>query len=227
MTPVWMKAFQAILDIYLGISPNDFSFKNIKYTPKSYFKSLNLNPDDYIEITSYTHHPYYKKCRLEVPDNWSYDRNYYNVPINELVEIVKNSLENGYTFVWDADVSEKFFSKDRIDVALVPDKDWELMTRKERKAKIKKPVLEKSITQEMREDTFNNWSTTDDHLMHIIGTASDQNGKLYFIMKNSWGTDHEYKGYYYISIPYFRLKTICIGINKNSLSNDMKKKLGI
>jgi len=227
LTPVWMKAFAAILNVYLGTPPEKFSYKGKEYTPKEFSESVKLDPDEYIEITSYTHHPFYKKCRLEIPDNWTYNEDYYNVPIDELFEIVKNSIDKGYTFVWDADVSEKFFSKDRMDVSLVPEKEWDLMTKKEQKSKVKKPIKEKIITQEMRQESFDNWTTTDDHLMHIVGTASDQNGKLYFIMKNSWGTDRKYKGYFYVSVPYFKLKTICVTVNKHSLSDEMKKKLGI
>lgn len=227
LSPVWMKAFASILNVYLGTPPEKFIFKDKEYTPMEFFESTEINPDDYIEITSYTHHPFYKKCRLELPDNWSYNENYYNVPIEDLFNIVNNSISNGYTFIWDADVSEKFFSKDRIDVSLIPEKGWNLMTREEQKSKIKKPVKEKVITQKMRQESFENWTTTDDHLMHITGTASDQNGKKYFIMKNSWGTDHKYKGYFYISIPYFKLKTICIIVNKNSIPGPIKQKMGI
>ena len=188
---------------------------------------MPLNPDDYIEIASYSHHPFYKKFRLEITDNWSYDRNYYNVPIDELLEIATNTINSGYTYGWDADVSDKFFSKDKMDVALVPEKDWERWTKKEQKDKITKPVKEKNVTQEMRQISFNNWNTTDDHLMHIVGTAVDQNNNKYFLMKNSWGTDREYKGYFYISEAYFKLHTICIIVNKNALPGEMKNKLGI
>ncbi|MEN8155142.1 MAG: C1 family peptidase [Acidobacteriota bacterium] len=227
LTPVWMDAFQAILDIYLGKDPGEFVYEEKTCTPESFNKSLPIDPDDYIEITSYSHHPYYKKFRLEIPDNWSYDRNYYNVPMEELLDIALNSLENGYTFGWDADVSDKFFAKDRMDVALVPEKDWERWTKKEQKEKIKKPVKEKVITPEMRQDAFENWDSTDDHLMHIMGTAVDQNNNNYFLMKNSWGTDRKYKGFHYISEAYFKLRTICLMINKNSLTDEMKNKLGI
>ncbi|MCK4889282.1 MAG: aminopeptidase [Candidatus Aminicenantes bacterium] len=227
LTPVWMDAFQAILDIYLGKHPGEFKYKEKTYTPETFFKSLQINMDDYIEITSYSHHPFYKKFRLEIPDNWSYDRNYYNVPMNELLDIASDALKNGYTFGWDADMSDKFFSKDKMDVALVPEKEWEKWTKKEQKEKILKPVKEKNVTQEMRQESFNNWTTTDDHLMHIIGTAIDQNNKKFFLMKNSWGTDRKYKGFHYISEEYFKLRTICLLVNKNSLTDEMKNKLGI
>ncbi len=227
LTPVWMDALQAILDIYLGKTPEKFKYKEKTYSPETFLKSLPIDPDNYIEITSYSHHPFYKKFRLEVPDNWSYNENYYNVPMDELLDIASNTLKNGFTFGWDADMSDRFFSKDKIDVALVPAKEWEKMTKAEQKAKILKPVKEKVVTQEMRQDSFNNWTTTDDHLMHIIGTAVDQNNKRFFLMKNSWGTDRKYKGYHYISEEYFKLRTICIMLNKNSLTKEMKDKLGI
>ncbi len=227
LTPVWMDAFQAILDIYLGKHPGEFTYKEKTYTPETFFKSLRINIDDYIEITSYTHHPFYEKFRLEIPDNWSYNRKYYNVPINELLDIASESIKKGYTFGWDADMSDKFFSKDKMDVAIVPEKDWVKWTKKEQKEKILKPLKEKNVNQEMRQEAFDNWSTTDDHLMHIIGTATDQNNKKYFLMKNSWGTDRKYKGFHYISEEYFKLKTICLMVNKNSLTDKMKNKLGI
>ncbi len=227
LTPVWMDAFQAILDIYLGKHPREFVYKEKTYTPETFFKSLHINMDNYIEITSYSHHQFYKKIRLEIPDNWSYDRNYYNVPMNELLDIASDAIKSGYTFGWDADMSDKFFSKDKMDVALVPEKNWEKWTKKEQKDKILKPVKEKIVTQEMRQESFNNWTTTDDHLMHITGTAIDQNNKRFFLMKNSWGTDRKYKGFHYISEEYFKLRTICLLVNKNSLTDEMRNKLGI
>lgn len=227
LTPVWMDAFQAILDVYLGKHPEEFLYKEKKYSPKDFFKSLGINLDDYIEITSYSHHPFYKKIRLELPDNWSYNRDYYNVPMKDMLDIAANAISNGYTFGWNADVSDRFFSKDKMDVALVPEKDWDKMTKKEQKAKILKPIKEKIITQELRQESFNNWTTTDDHLMHITGTAVDQDNKKFFLMKDSGGTDKKYKGYRYISEVYFNLRTICIMVNKNSLTDEMKDKLGI
>ncbi len=227
LTPVWMDAFQAILDIYLGKHPGEFDYKGKKFTPESLLKSMPLDPDDYIEITSYSHHPFYEKFRLEIPDNWSYNRNYYNVPIDELLEIASNAISSGYTYGWDADVSDTFFSKDKMDVALVPEKDWDKWTKKEQKDKISKPVTEKNVTQEMRQISFENWNTTDDHLMHIVGSAADQNNNKFFLMKNSWGTDREFKGFHYISEAYFKLHTICIIVNKNALTDEMKNKLGI
>jgi len=227
LSNVWLNAFNSILDVYFGKIPESFEYNGKKYTPMSYFKELGLNLDDYIELTSYTHHPFYKKMRLEVPDNWSFNSNYYNVPMNVLYDITYNAILKGYTICWDADVSERFFSKDGMSVALVPEKDWDDMSKKERMKKITKPIKEKTITQEMRQKTFENWSTTDDHLMHIVGIAKDQNNHKYFIIKNSWGTDNKYKGYYYVSESYFKLKTIAIMINKNSLNPDIREKIGI
>ena len=228
ISPVWAKAFNSILDVYFGKLPKEFIYKGKTYTPKSFFKDeVGLNLDDYVEITSYTHHPFYTKIRLEVPDNWSYNSNYYNVPMNDLYNIAYNAIMNGYTVDWDADVSEKYFSKDRMGIALIPAKDWEDLPRKERNKKIEKPLKEKTITQEMRQKTFEEWTTTDDHLMHIIGIAKDQNNNRYFIIKNSWGKDTKYKGYYYISEAYFKLKTIAIMVNKNAIGKELRDKMGI
>jgi bleomycin hydrolase len=228
ISPVWLKAFNSILDVYFGKLPDSFQHKGKSYTPKTFFEQeVGLNLDDYIEITSYTHHPFYTKIRLEIPDNWSYNSDYYNIPMKELYDTAYNAIMKGYTVCWDADISEKYFSKDRMGIALIPNKDWEDLPRKERMKKIEKPLKEKTITQEMRQKTFEEWKTTDDHLMHIIGIAKDQNNNRYFIIKNSWGKDNKYKGYYYISEAYFKLKTIAIMINKNSLDTRLKDKLGI
>lgn len=237
LTPKWMEAFEAVLDVYLGKSPDSFTYKGQTYTPRSFVKDyLQLNLDDYIEITSYTHYPFDKKCRLEVPDNWSFNSDYYNVPIDDLEKIVDDSINEGYSVAWDADVSDRGFSPkdkeslkvyDRPDYAIVPLKDWEDQTKAESKEKFSKPVKEKEITQEIRQKSFENFTTTDDHLMHIVGIAEDQTGSKFYLVKNSWGTDRRYKGYNYVSRSYFRLHTICIMINKNALPSELKTKMGI
>ena len=237
LTPKWMEAFEAVLDVYLGKSPDSFTYKGQTYTPQSFFKEyLRLNLDDYIEITSFTHHPFGKKCRLELPDNWSFSSDYYNVPIDDLEKIVDESINQGFTIGWDADVSDQGFSLkdkedlkvyDRPDYAIVPLKDWEDLTKAESKQKFTEPVKEKEITQEMRQKTFDNFTTTDDHLMHIVGTAEDQTGTKFYLVKNSWGSDRRYKGYNYISRSYFRLHTICIIVNKNALPSEIKTKMGM
>ena len=234
VTPRWLEAYEAVLDVYLGKVPKTFTYKGKTYTPKSFAREyLPLNLDDYIELTSYTHHPFYKKCRLELPDNWTYNDNYYNVPIDDLEKITDHALKNGHSLAWDGDVSEKDFSKGRSDTdygtgyAIVPGKDWAAMTKAERKEKITQPVKEKAVTQAMRQKTFENFATTDDHLMHIVGIAHDQTGSKFYLTKNSGGTDRPYEGYIYLSRAYFRLKGIAIMIHKDALPDDIKEKLGM
>jgi bleomycin hydrolase len=240
LSPVWQKGYNGILDAYLGEVPEKFTYKGTEYTPQSFAAMMGLNPDDYIEIASYTHHPFYSKFILEVPDNWLMDE-VYNVPLEEMMLILDNSLDNGYTVVWGSDVSEKGFSW-KNGVAIVPDKTapelagleqsrWEKMTDKEKEEllyKFKGPVPEKKITPEMRQEEFDNYQTTDDHGMHIIGKAKDQEGNIYYIVKNSWGTaDHKYNGYFYASKPFVELKTMDIMVHKEAIPKDLRKKLGL
>jgi len=240
ITPVWRQGFDGLIDAYLGKVPEKFTYKGKEYTPKSFAGMMNLNPDDYIELTSYTHHPFYSKFVIEIEDNWLMETD-YNVPMDDLIRVLDNSINNGYTVVWGADVSEKGFSW-KNGVAVVPDKNapevaglekakWEKMTDMDKEkllAKCDKPMPEKTITQEMRQKEFDNYQTTDDHGMHIIGIAKDQNGTKYYIVKNSWGTDGSpYKGYFYASESYVKLKTMDIMINKAALPKDLKTKLGL
>ena len=228
ITPVWMDAYKAILDAYIGSPPEEFEYKGKQCTPKSFFKEyVGLNLDDYIEITSYSHHPFYRKCRLEIPDNWTFSSDYYNVPIDDLERIADHALQNGYSVAWDGDWSEKYFN-DRIEgVAIIPMNDWEYQTKAEREEEITEPVKEGDVNQQYRQTTFDNFTTTDDHLMHIVGLASDQKGTKFYLTKDSFGTDNKYKGYLYLSRSYFRLKTLFIMVNKHALPPDIKKKLGL
>ena len=234
VTPRWFDAYAAVLDVYLGQRPQSFVYNNTTYTPKSFADDyLKLNYEDYIELTSYDIYPYYQKCRLEIPDNWTYNTNYYNIPIDDLEKVVDHALKNGYSFVWDGDVSEKDYSSGRSDTsqgtgyAIVPEKDWEDKSKTERNEAITGPVQEKEISQEMRTKTFDNFSTTDDHLMHIVGLARDQKGSKFYLTKNSGGTDQPYGGYVYLSRSFFRLKTTAIMIHKNALPLSIKEKLGV
>jgi bleomycin hydrolase len=234
VTPRWLEAYNAVLDVYLGKAPESFQYKGKTYTPKSFVKDyMQLNLDDYIELTSYSHHPYYKQCRLELPDNWTYNDDYYNVPIDDLERIMDHALKNGHSIVWDGDVSEKYFSKGRSStdygngVAVVPEKSYEDQTKAERREKITRPVKEKEISQELRQKTFDNFSTTDDHLMHVVGIARDQENTKYYLTKNSGGPDRAYKGYVYLSRSFFRLKTTAIMVHKNAVPEDIKQKLGL
>jgi bleomycin hydrolase len=228
LTPRWLEAYNAVLDVYLGKPPETFTYKGNTYSPQQFATYyLELNPDDYIELTSYSHHPFYQKCRIELPDNWTYNENYYNVPIDDLEQIVDHVLESGYSLVWDGDVTEKEFSSREKGYAVVPEKDWDDKTRAEQEAEITAPVKEREISQEMRQKTFDNFTTTDDHLMHIVGIARDQVGTKFYLTKNSGGTDRKYEGYVYMSRSYFRLKTTALMINKHSLTPEMKTKLGL
>ena len=232
VTPRWLEAYEAVLDAYLGMVPQSFVYKGATYTPKSFADDyLQFKYDDYVELTSYDLYPFYQKCRLEIPDNWTYDSNYYNVPVDALENIVDYALTSGHSVVWDGDVSEKDFSGGRSDTehgsgyAIVPEKAWEDKTKAERREKIAGPVQEREISQEMRTKTFDNFSTTDDHLMHIVGLARDQKGAKFYLTKNSGGIDQAYGGYVYLSRSFFRLKTTAIMINKNALPAEIREKL--
>jgi len=228
LTPRWLEAYDAALDAYLGKVPVEFDWQGKSHTPKTFLSDiLGLDLADYVELTSYDQHPFYEKCRLEIPDNWTYASEYYNLPIGELQAVVEEALARGYTVVWDGDVSEKDFSTRETGYALVPEKDWEDKTTAEREMKPTAPLKEKEITQELRTQTLHDFSTTDDHLMHIVGLAKDQTGARFYRVKNSGGTDRKYDGYLYMSLPYFRLKTTALMVNKNSLAPELKAKLGI
>ncbi len=238
LSPVWREGLQAIYDTYLGPCPEEFELNGKKYTPKSFVESLGLSAEDYVSITSYTHHPFYERFALEVPDNWRMDQ-MYNVPLEDMMRIIDNALANGYTLAWAADVSEVGFTRKGIGV--VPDDDkgaditgsdmakWVGMSADKKKEELtKKPLPEKTITQQMRQDAFDNWETTDDHGMQIFGTAKDQNGKRYYMVKNSWGSIRsDYKGIWYVSEAFMQYKTNDILVHKNAIPKDIRKKLNI
>ncbi len=238
ISPVWREGLQAIYDTYLGPCPESFEYEGKTYTPQSFVESLGLNPDDYVSITSYTHHPFYTRFALEVPDNWRMDQ-MYNVPMEDMMRIIDNAISNGYTLAWGADVSEIGFTRKGIGV--VPDDDngaditgsdmakWVGMSADKKKEELtKKPLPEKTITQQMRQDAYDNWETTDDHGMQIFGTATDQNGKKYYMIKNSWGTMRsDYKGIWYVSEAFMQYKTNDVLVHKNAIPKDLRKKLGL
>ncbi len=237
LTPVWRNGLAAIYDTYLGKCPENFTYQGKEYTPQSFVQSLGFNPDDYVSLTSYTHHPFYSQFSIEIQDNWRNGLS-YNLPIDEFMAVMDNAVKKGYTFAWGSDVSEQGFSRDGI--AVMPDitKETELsgsdMARwtgltaaGKRQMMTTKPSPEIEITQEMRQVAFDNWETTDDHGMLIYGIAKDQNGKEYFMVKNSWGKSGKYNGIWYASKAFVAYKTMNILVHKDALPKEIAKKLGI
>ena len=240
ITPAWHQGFNGILDAYLGDVPEKFNYNGTEYTPKSFAEYLNLDMSDYVEIGSYSHHPYYEKFILEVPDNWMLDE-IYNIPMDEMMDIIENAIMNGYSVGWGADVSEKGFSW-KNGVAIIPNEDkpeiagmesdkWEELSAKEKKKRLysfDEPVAEKVITQEMRQEEFDNYKTTDDHGMLLTGIAKDQRGEMFYKVKNSWSEKGSpYEGYFFASKQFIALKTIDILIHKDAIPQALKDKMGI
>ncbi len=224
LSSAWRNALAGILDAYLGAPPSEFVHENKTYTPRSFADSLGLNVDDYVELTSYLHHPFYSSFAVEVPDNWS-NNSYYNLPIDEFTTVTKSAIEAGYSVVWDGDITETSF-RHKKGVALMPVKQWENRTSAEKSSIGDQPEEEVKTTQEFRQECFDNYASTDDHLMHIIGLAKDKNGTLYFIAKNSWGEmDNKFDGLLYLSEQYFRAKTVSVMINRNALPKALAAKI--
>jgi bleomycin hydrolase len=226
LTPNWIVAFTAALDAYLGKVPEQFTWKGKTYTPKSFAKEvIGLNASDYVELGSLANQPYYQKTFLPVPDNWSFDQ-VYNVPIDDITAIIDNALKAGYSVGWATDVSEKYFSW-KNGVAYVPEKPFEQMTDAERADLFNGPRPEMTITAEIRQTAFDNYETTDDHGMQIVGISKDQNGREYYVVKNSWGESNDYKGYLYVTRNFVKYKTTAFLVNKNGIQKDIRQKLGI
>ena len=237
LSPAWFKGLNAVFDTYLGEVPETFVYNGVTYTPMSYQASLGLNMDDYISLTSYTHHPFYEPFILEIQDNWRWGES-YNLPIDELMEVMDNAVRNGYTFAWGSDVSEDGFTRNGIavcpDVTKAPDYSGSdmahwlgLSNAGKMQEATTRPMPEIEVTQEMRQEAYDNWETTDDHGMVIYGLAKDQNGKEYFMVKNSWGKSGRYDGIWYASKTFVKYKTMNILVHKNAIPKDIRKKLGI
>lgn len=237
LTPSWKVAFRGIYDAYLGKCPEVFEYEGKKYTPQSFQQYLGLNPDDFVSVTSFTHHPFYSQFAIEIEDNWRHSLS-YNVPLNEFMDIIDNALNNGYTVAWGADVSEDGFTRDGI--AVVPDAalsvqelgsdmaHWLKLPKADtRKQLTSKPLPEREITQLLRQQGFDNYETTDDHGMLIYGIARDQNGKEYYMVKNSWGKAGKYDGIWYVSKAFVRYKTINIVVNKKAIPSDISNRMGL
>jgi len=238
LSPTWFEGYRGVLDAYLGACPDQFTYGGKEYTPQSFTNYLGIKAEDYVSITSFTHHPFYTAFPIEIPDNWRWALS-YNVPMNEMMAIVDAAIDKGYTVAWATDVSESGFN--RQGIAVVPDVDakegpgsdqahWLGLSQREREAmvaELKSPVPEKSVTQEMRQKSFDNYETTDDHGMLIYGTATDQNGTKYYMVKNSWGTENMYKGTWYASVPFVQFKTVSIVVHKDALPKQIKSQLGV
>jgi bleomycin hydrolase len=218
LSPVWKEAYSALLDVYLGEIPDEFIYEGKSYTPKSFAESLGLKKDDYVSLTSYIQNPMYSSFILEIPDNWDNGK-FYNISLDELVSETKTAIMNGYTLVWDADVSNKGFNSKK-GVAIVPEKDssFNFLTT----------ALEMKVTPEIRQENYNNYTVGDDHLMHIVGLSKGIDGKEYFIVKNSWGDERGldgFEGHVLVSEAYFRLNTISVMLHKDGITKSLKSKL--
>ena len=235
----WKVGLQGILDAYLGKCPEEFTYEGKKYTPQTFVKSLGINLDDYVSITSYTHHPFYSAFAVEVQDNWRFPLS-YNLPMDEMMKVIDNAIEKGYTVAWGGDVSEDGFTRQGLAYAIDTKKTeslqgsdmakWLKMTAAKKKNLIDSlgcNVPEITPTQELRQERFDNWELTDDHGMLIYGVAKDQNGKEYYMVKNSWGETGEYKGIWYMTNTFIAANTMDFLVNKNAIPKDIRKKLGI
>lgn len=235
----WKVGFQGILDAYLGKCPENFTYEGKNYTPKSFASSLGLNMDDYVTITSYTHHPFYSQFVVEVQDNWRNPAS-YNLPMDEMMQIIDNAVMNGYTVAWGGDVSEPGFTRDGLAYMIDAKKmqslqgsdmaRWLGLSAAKRRNLIDSlgcNVPEVQPTQEMRQERFDNWELTDDHGMLIYGIAKDQNGKEYYMVKNSWGEAGKYKGTWYMTKTFIAANTMDYMVNKNAIPTNIRKKMGI
>ena len=236
LSTAWINGFDNIVEAYFGEIPATFTVDGVEYTPESYRDFLGINYDDYVNITSFTHHPFYEPFVIEVCDNWRWDTA-YNLPMDEMMEVMYNAIDKGYTIAWGSDVSEKGFTRDGLAVMPVEKKQAAAGSDQERwvgkaadapKEEVKAELPEEMvITQEMRQDGYDRKTTTDDHGMHIYGVAKDQNGTNYFMVKNSWGEAGKYKGVWYASDAFVRYKTLNIVVHKDALPKHIAKKLGI
>ncbi|MCF0198328.1 MAG: aminopeptidase [Bacteroidaceae bacterium] len=239
ITPTWRNGLQGILDAYLGKCPEEFKYEGKTYTPKTFANSLGLDWNDYVTITSYTHHPFYTQFAVEVQDNWRQPGS-WNLPIDEMARVIDNAVRNGYTVAWGGDVSDPGFTRQGLAILYDTEKaaslegsdmaHWLGLSAADKNKKMAEMGVnapEKTPTQEMRQKEFDEWELTDDHGMLIYGIATDQNGREYYMVKNSWGEAGDYKGIWYMSKNFIVAKTMDYMVNKNAIPKDIRKKLGI
>ena len=235
----WKPGLQAILDAYLGKCPENFTYEGKNYTPKSFAASLGLNWSDYVTVTSYTHHPFYTQFAVEVQDNWRFPQS-YNLPMDEMMQIIDNAIMNGYTVAWGGDVSEPGFTRDGLAYMIDSKKmqslkgsdmaRWLGLSASKKRSIIDSlgvNVPEITPTQAQRQERFDNWELTDDHGMLIFGIAKDQNGKEYYMVKNSWGETGAYKGIWYMTKNFIAANTMDYMVNKNAIPQNIRKKIGL
>lgn len=239
LSTAWKRAFNAILDEYFGEMPEKFTYEGKEYTPASFRDALPIKMDDYHDMTSFTHHPFYTDFIIEIPDNWMWGK-VYNLPMEDMMRVIDTAIDNGYTVAWGSDVSEKGFSRTKC-IGIIPEADiesmsgteaekWGKLTEREKQEalyKFDKPGKERTITQEMRQEAFDNFETTDDHGMVIVGKAHDQEGNKYYKVLNSWNKIGPYEGHWYFSRPFVEYKTTSFMVNKNALPKDIREKLGL
>lgn len=235
LSPSWKKGFSGILDAYLGADPVSFTYNGTKYTPRDFANETKLNMDDYVSLTSFTHHDKYEECMLAIQDNWAWGKS-YNVSLEDLQNAAEHALKNGYTVAWGADVSEKGFNF-RKGLAIVPQDESTIEVDGSDNQNFSDagadkssnafytPVKEVNVTPALRQQQYDNKTTTDDHGMHITGLYEEKNGTMYFLVKNSWGTGNYPEGYLYVSENYFKLKTINIYLHKDAIPEGLKSKL--
>lgn len=225
LTPNWITAVKSVLDSYLGKVPESFTYNGKTYTPESFAKEVvKLNADNYLEFISQTNTPYWKKAMMMVPDNWAFQHD-WNIPMDDITKIMDYALQHGYTVAWGTDVSEKYFSW-KNGVAYVPTIAYSEMTQEQKASIFSGPKPEMVISPELRQKAFDDYQTTDDHGMQITGIAKDQNGKEWYMVKNSWGTGNDYQGYLYVSKDFVRYKTTSFLVNKKGVPEDILQKLG-
>ena len=241
ISTAWKKALKAILDSYLGKIPKTFTYKEKSYTPKSFVTDYcKLNMEDYVSLSSFTHHPFYSPFIIEVPDNWIWGKS-YNLPLQEMMQIIDHALDNGYSIAWAADVSEKGYIRKEstgivphIDTSRLDEEQCKIIEEKGYKhwekefyKTLSPSAKEQSVTQEMRQEAYDNYETTDDHGMHLVGYGTDNTGKKFYKVKNSWGCSRNQKGYDYFSPAYLQYKTISIVLHKEAIPQTLKAKLGL